>query len=68
MPHGSWRSAGAQYTASFEGTSGYEWTRTVVGLCDARLSAMSEVRPLTGVDAEDGWSQRDAVVAEIERA
>ncbi|WP_371671093.1 contact-dependent growth inhibition system immunity protein [Streptomyces sp. NBC_00289] len=60
--------AGAQYMPGFAGTSGAEWTRTVVGLCDARLSAQADVRPLTGADTEDGWSRRDAVVAEIERA
>ncbi|WP_093906923.1 hypothetical protein [Streptomyces sp. cf386] len=60
--------AGAQYMPGFVRTTGAEWTRTVVGLCDTRLSAHRNVRPLTGVDTEDGWSQRDAVVAEIERA
>ncbi|MFB7933711.1 contact-dependent growth inhibition system immunity protein [Streptomyces sp. NPDC056039] len=60
--------AGAQYMPSFERTSGAEWTRTVVGLCDTRLSAQGDVPPLTGADTEDGRSQRDAVVAEIERA
>lgn len=60
--------AGAQYMASFEGTSGAEWTRTVIGLCDARLAAKADVRPLTGADTEDGWACRDAVIAEIERA
>ncbi|MEU9245713.1 contact-dependent growth inhibition system immunity protein [Streptomyces shenzhenensis] len=59
--------AGAQYMPSFEGTSGSEWTRTVIGLCDARLSAKADVRPLTGADTEDGLPYRDAVVAEIER-
>ncbi|GAX55485.1 hypothetical protein [Streptomyces olivochromogenes] len=60
--------AGAQYMASFEGTSGAEWTRTVIGLCDARLAAKAGVRPLAGADVEDGWGCRDAVIAEIERA
>ncbi|MFF5189040.1 contact-dependent growth inhibition system immunity protein [Streptomyces sp. NPDC000345] len=60
--------AGAQYMPGFTETTGAEWTRTVVGLCDARLSARADVRPLTGADTEDGWSQRDAVVSEIERA
>ncbi|MFF4310555.1 hypothetical protein [Streptomyces sp. NPDC001507] len=61
--------AGAQYMPSFEGTgtTGSEWTRRVVGLCDARLSAKTDVRPLTGADTEDGLAHRDAVVAEIER-
>ncbi|WP_181801503.1 hypothetical protein [Streptomyces shenzhenensis] len=60
--------AGAEYMPSFElvGT-GAEWTRTVIGLCDARLSAKADVRPLTGADTEDGLPYRDAVVAEIER-
>lgn len=56
------------YMASFEGTSGAEWTRTVIGLCDARLAAKADVRPLAGADVEDGWACRDAVIAEIERA
>ncbi|BAC72820.1 hypothetical protein AQJ43_24995 [Streptomyces avermitilis] len=60
--------AGAQYMASFEGTSGSEWTRTVIGLCDARLAAKADVRPLTGADTEDGWACQDAVIAEVERA
>jgi hypothetical protein len=60
--------AGTQYMASFEGTSGSAWTRTVVGLCDARLAAKTDVPPLTGADTEDGWACRDAVIAEIERA
>ncbi|MFJ1606471.1 contact-dependent growth inhibition system immunity protein [Streptomyces sp. NPDC088253] len=60
--------AGAQYMASFEGTSGAEWTRTVIGLCDARLAGKADVCPLTGADTEDGWACRDAVVAEIETA
>ena len=60
--------AGAACMPSFEGTSGSEWTRTVVALCDAQLSARADVRPLTGADTEDGWDQRDAVIAEIERA
>ncbi|MFJ8491495.1 hypothetical protein ACIRBZ_24565 [Streptomyces sp. NPDC094038] len=61
--------AGAQYMPGFggPGTTGSEWTRTVVGLCDARLSAKADVRPLTGADTEDGLAHRDAVVAEIER-
>jgi hypothetical protein len=60
--------AGAQYMASFKGTSGSEWTRTVIGLCDARLAVKAGVRPLTGADVEDGWGCRDAVITEIERA
>lgn len=60
--------AGAQYMPGFVRTTGAEWTRTVVGLCDTRLPLQGDVRPLTGADTEDGWSQRDAVVAEIERA
>ncbi|MFJ8104204.1 contact-dependent growth inhibition system immunity protein [Streptomyces sp. NPDC096132] len=60
--------AGAQYMPGFVGITGAQWTRTVVGLCDARLSTEADVRPLTGADIEDGPSQRDAVVAEIERA
>ncbi|MFD9005191.1 contact-dependent growth inhibition system immunity protein [Streptomyces sp. NPDC059582] len=59
--------AGAQYMPGFVRTTGTEWTRTVVGLCEARLSARADVRPLTGADTEDGWSRRDAVVAEIGR-
>ncbi|MEU7467199.1 hypothetical protein AB0A94_01315 [Streptomyces sp. NPDC044984] len=60
--------AGAQYIPGFDRITGAEWTRTVVGLCDARLSAQADVRPLTGADTEDGRPQRDAVVAEIRRA
>ncbi|MHB9861346.1 hypothetical protein [Streptomyces sp. YIM S03343] len=59
--------AGSQYMASFARTTGAEWTRTVIGLCDARLSGKPDVRPLTGIDTEDGWAHRDAVVTEIER-
>lgn len=59
--------AGAQYMPGFARTSGSEWTRTVVGLCDARLSAKPDVRPLTGADTEDGLPYRDEVIAEIER-
>ncbi|MDG5809047.1 contact-dependent growth inhibition system immunity protein [Streptomyces ossamyceticus] len=59
--------AGTEYMPSFERVTGSEWTRTVIGLCETRLSAKADVRPLTGADMEDGWTQRDAVVAEIER-
>lgn len=60
--------AGAEYMPGFAGTTGSAWTRTVVGLCDARLSTHPDVRPLTGADTEDGLACRDAVVAEIEGA
>ncbi|MGW7383430.1 hypothetical protein [Streptomyces sp. NPDC054794] len=61
--------AGAQYIPRFESLGGgAEWTRTVVALCDARLSANPDVRPLTGADTEDGMACLDAVVAEIEGA
>lgn len=62
--------AGAEYLPSFETRlgSGAEWTRTVVGLCDARLSVEAYVRPLSGADTEDGTACLDAVVAEIEAA
>ncbi|MDX3797316.1 hypothetical protein [Streptomyces sp. AK04-3B] len=59
--------AGSQYGPSFRRTTGAEWTRTVVGVCDAWLSAKAEVRPLTGADTDDGLIHRNAVVAEIER-
>ncbi|MEU9247376.1 contact-dependent growth inhibition system immunity protein [Streptomyces sp. NPDC048385] len=59
--------AGAEYIPAFVGTTGSEWTRTVVGLCDAQLAARPDVRPLTGADTEDGFAHRDAVIAEIER-
>ncbi|WP_329243802.1 contact-dependent growth inhibition system immunity protein [Streptomyces canus] len=59
--------AGTQYIPSFERITGSEWTRTVVDLCASRLSATTDVRPLTGADIEDGLAHRDAVVAEIER-
>ena len=59
--------AGTQYIPSFERITGSEWTRTVLDLCAARLSAEADVRPLTGADIEDGLAHRDAVVAEIEQ-
>ncbi|MDH6450584.1 MULTISPECIES: contact-dependent growth inhibition system immunity protein [unclassified Streptomyces] len=59
--------AGTQYIPSFERITGSEWTRTVVDLCAARLSAKADVRPLSGADIEDGLAHRDAVVAEIEQ-
>ena len=60
--------AGAEYLPSFETRlgSGAEWTRTIVGLCDARLATEAGVRPLAGADTEDGTACLDAVVAEIE--
>ncbi|MER8013262.1 hypothetical protein ACIQ7S_09985 [Streptomyces griseoluteus] len=59
--------AGAQYMPAFRLVGGgAEWTRTVAGLCEARLSAAGNVRPLTGADTEDGAACLDAVVAEIE--
>lgn len=59
--------AGAQYMPAFGRLGGgAEWTRTVVGLCDARLSAGAEVHALTGADCEDGIACLGAVVAEIE--
>nr|WP_203731653.1 hypothetical protein [Streptomyces sp. SID12501] len=58
--------AGSQYGPSFARTTGAEWTRTVVGVCDTWLSEQSGVRPLTGADTEDGLTHRDTVVAEIE--
>ncbi|WP_318201871.1 hypothetical protein [Streptomyces sp. SCL15-4] len=61
--------AGAQYMPGLAPLGGgAAWTRTLVGLCDARLSAGTEVRPFTGADAEDGMACLDAVVAEIEAA
>ncbi|MDV7221504.1 hypothetical protein [Streptomyces prunicolor] len=62
--------AGAEYLPSFETRlgSGAEWTRTVVGLCNARLSTEPGVRPLSGADTEDGTACLDAVVGEIEEA
>ncbi|MHB9859854.1 hypothetical protein [Streptomyces sp. YIM S03343] len=61
--------AGAYCLPSFELIGGgAEWTRTVVELCDARLSAKADVRPLTGADVEDGAAQLDAIVAEIREA
>lgn len=61
--------AGTDYLPSFERLGGgAEWTRTVIDLCDARLSMKGDVRPLTGADTEDGMACLDAVVAEIEEA
>ncbi|MEV8033321.1 hypothetical protein [Streptomyces sp. NPDC086182] len=58
---------GSQYFPAFERVGGgAEWTRTVVALCDARLSESSDVPPLAGADVEDGVGCLDAVVAEIE--
>ncbi|MGX4691889.1 hypothetical protein [Streptomyces sp. JNUCC 63] len=59
--------AGAQYLPGFESTTGSEWTRTVIALCDARLATTADVRPLTGADLEDGTAQEEAIVAEIGR-
>ncbi|MEU2880537.1 hypothetical protein [Streptomyces sp. NPDC007070] len=59
--------AGSQYMPAFHLVGGgAEWTRTVADLCDARLSAHTEVHALTGADAEEGAACLDAVVAEIE--
>ncbi|MFJ5535206.1 contact-dependent growth inhibition system immunity protein [Streptomyces sp. NPDC093261] len=60
--------AGADYMPRFEPITGAQWTQTVVDLCDARLSAKADVRPLAGADVEDGAAQLDAIVAEIEAA
>jgi len=60
--------AGSQYGPSFDRTTGVEWTRTVVEVCDTWLSARTEEpAPLTGADTEDGLAHRDPVVAEIEQ-
>ncbi|MFE3030060.1 hypothetical protein ACFXKY_00220 [Streptomyces canus] len=58
--------AGSQYGPSFRQTTGAEWTRTVVAVCDTWLSARAEEPPLTGADTEDGLAHLGAVVAEIE--
>ncbi|MFE9808111.1 contact-dependent growth inhibition system immunity protein [Streptomyces sp. NPDC005548] len=58
--------AGTQYLPGFVGVTGSEWTRTVIDVCDAWLSARADVHPLVGADTEDGLSQRDVVIAEIE--
>ncbi|PKT72143.1 hypothetical protein CW362_15365 [Streptomyces populi] len=61
--------AGAQYMPALGPLGGgAEWTRTVVALCDVRLSADTDVRPLAGADVEDGTARLHAVVAEIEGA
>ncbi|KAB1989096.1 hypothetical protein [Streptomyces triticiradicis] len=61
--------AGSQYFPAFDRVGGgAEWTRTVVALCDARLSESSDVPPLAGADVEDGVECLDAIVAEIEGA
>ncbi|WP_053850703.1 hypothetical protein [Streptomyces sp. NRRL B-24085] len=60
--------AGTQYGIGFGRTTGAEWTRTVVDVCDTWLAARAQApRPLTGADTEDGLAHRDEVVAEIER-
>jgi hypothetical protein len=59
--------AGAQYMPGLRPLGGGAgWTRTLVELCDARLSAGAEVRPFTGADAEDGTACLGAVLTEIE--
>ena len=61
--------SGAQYMPSFHLVGGgAEWTRTVVALCDARLAACPEVRPLSGADTEEppygtGWLPRRSRVS-----
>ncbi|MFI2765661.1 hypothetical protein ACH5A3_43875 [Streptomyces echinatus] len=61
--------AGADHMPSWERVGGgTQWTRTVVDLCDARLSAEPDVRPLSGADTEDGAAQLDAVLTEIDEA
>ncbi|MEU9581511.1 hypothetical protein [Streptomyces chilikensis] len=58
--------AGCQHMPSFVPLGGgAAWTRTVVELCDARLSTVPEAHVLTGDDLEDGAACLDAVVAEI---
>ncbi|WP_129307174.1 hypothetical protein [Streptomyces sp. L2] len=59
--------AGTDYLPPFALISGAQWTQTVVDLCDARLSSTTDVRPFTGVDANDGAACLDAVVAEIQQ-
>ncbi|MET8954380.1 hypothetical protein ACWEO4_43440 [Streptomyces sp. NPDC004393] len=51
--------------AALRADPGAQWTQTVVDLCDARLSAGADIRPLAGADVEDGAAQLDAIVAEI---
>lgn len=58
--------AGTQYGMGFRQTTGAEWTRTVVDVCDTWLSARAEVPQLTGADTEDGLDHRVEAVAEIE--
>ncbi|MFC4329909.1 hypothetical protein ACFPC0_19340 [Streptomyces andamanensis] len=58
-------SAGAEYLPGAAPADGTAWTRTVVALCDARLSAATEPAALSGADLEDGRDQEEAVVAEI---
>ncbi|MFE7955493.1 hypothetical protein [Streptomyces sp. NPDC057413] len=61
--------AGADYMPSWERIGGgAQWTRTVVELCDARLSGTADPQPLTDADCEDGEAYLEAVVAEIEAA
>ncbi|ANH91789.1 hypothetical protein A8713_11930 [Streptomyces sp. SAT1] len=58
-------SAGAEYLPGAEPAEWTAWTRTVVALCDARLSAVTDPVALSGADLEDGRDQEEAVVAEI---
>ncbi|MFF9024181.1 hypothetical protein [Streptomyces eurythermus] len=61
--------AGTQYMPDLQPLGGAaEWTRTVVELCEARLSTGAEADPFTGADAEDGAACLDAVLAEIDAA
>ena len=58
--------AGTQYGMGWRQTTGAEWTRTVVDVCDTWLATQTQVPPLTEADTEDGLDHRDEVVAEIE--
>ncbi|MFF4310553.1 hypothetical protein ACWDFR_28925 [Streptomyces sp. 900105755] len=49
-------------------TTGAEWMKTIIGLCDDWLAGRQNVSPLTGADAEDGTQLADAVLAEIDQA
>ncbi|MFF4633737.1 hypothetical protein [Streptomyces griseorubiginosus] len=58
--------AGTQYGMGWRQTTGAEWTRTVLDVCDTWLATQTQVPPLTEADTEDGLDHRDEVVAEIE--
>ncbi|MCA1217218.1 hypothetical protein [Streptomyces sp. 8L] len=60
-------SAGAECLPANASNASAEWTRTIIALCDARLSEKADIEPLTGPDLEDGAGYEATIVAEIDR-